>query len=108
PAVDYQAELSRLFTDYETAVSDLLNGANADEVNQRLAAIRAEIAQICATSGNADVTSCLANFGLTLPEVPGMAIQPPVDQPAAPEVPVEQPAPVEETTTDGQAAEPIT
>ncbi|MBJ6986710.1 OmpA family protein [Devosia sp. MC521] len=113
PGVDYQAELTRLVTDYETAISDLLNGANADEVNQRLAAIRAEISDLCAAQGNGDVTSCLAAFGLALPEVPGIAAQPPVEQPVeqpvvAPEVPVEQPTPVEETTSDGQTAEPIT
>jgi outer membrane protein OmpA-like peptidoglycan-associated protein len=106
PVVDYTADLTKLVGEYETAVTDLLNGADRAATEQRLAGIQAEIARICQAAGVTDVTACLANYGLALPAVPGIDPNAVPTQPV-PTEPVVQPDAVQETTTEGLVAEPI-
>src|SRR5690606_26519920 len=88
---------------YNTAVADL--AAGDAEAQARMDAALAEITAFCATIGYDDVDACVAEFGLQLSPLP--EAMPAEDQPAAPAPGDEQPAPVEETTSDGQPAEMV-
>ena len=115
PAADYGALLAAQVDLYEAAIADLMAAGDAADAQARIDAARAEIAAICAEAGQPDPTACLAQYGLELPAVPAIEPTPavPVEEPEADEpvaeeeAPAEQPAPIEETTEDGQAAEPV-
>jgi outer membrane protein OmpA-like peptidoglycan-associated protein/outer membrane biosynthesis protein TonB len=112
-----EAELAAQVEAHNAAVADLAAGADATEAQARIDAALAEITAICSTMGFGDIDSCLIEFGLVLSPLPEQAEQPadePVaeepaaEEPAAEVTPdAEQPAPVEETTTDGQPAEMV-
>ena len=112
-SVDYAGLLAQQVTIYEQAVADLLSGGDAAAAQAQIDGARAEIAAICAESGQPDVNACLAQYGLELPVVPALeqpvvpAEQPEAELPPAEEPMVEQPAPVEDTTSDGEMAEPV-
>jgi outer membrane protein OmpA-like peptidoglycan-associated protein len=78
---------------YDTAIADLMSGGDATAAQANMDAARAQIASICAAAGYPDANACLADNGLQLTEVPGLApAEPaPAEQPA-PEAPAEQPA----------------
>ncbi len=83
-------------------------GGDPAAAQAKIADAQAQIAALCTGAGFADVTSCLAQYGLSLPEVPGLPApteQPVTDQPATD--PAAMPTePVPEGTT-GEAA-PLT
>lgn len=105
--VDISAELAAEVDAYNGAIADLMAGADPADSQARLDAARTRIAELCASAGFADTTSCLAQYGLELPPVPVL------DTPVAPAptdatAPVpEQPPVVEETTVSGAPAEPV-
>jgi outer membrane protein OmpA-like peptidoglycan-associated protein len=85
----------------------LMAGGDAAAAQARIADSQAQIAALCTGAGFADTDSCLAQYGLSLPAVPGLPApteQPPLEQPAdATEMPTE---PLPEGT-QGEAA-PLT
>ena len=109
PAADYAGLLAEQVGIYEDAVAELMAGGDAAAAQARIDAARAEISAICAESGQPDVDACLAEFGLELPVVPALEdpIAPIDEEPANEEPVAEQPAPLEETTSDGEIAEPV-
>jgi outer membrane protein OmpA-like peptidoglycan-associated protein len=77
---------------YNGAVADLMSGGDAAAAQAQIEGARAQIAALCAQTGNSDINACLATYGLSLPAVPGIQQPAPAEQPA----PVEgQPAPVD-------------
>lgn len=118
PAADYAGLLAEQVGIYEDAVADMMAGGDAAAAQARIDAARAEIAALCAEAGQPDVVTCLAQYGLELPQIPAIqqpavpaeepAIEEPaIDEPVVDEPVAEEPAPVEEVTSDGEAAEPI-
>lgn len=129
PAADYGALLSAQVDDFNAGVADLMAGNDPAGAQARIDAAHAEIARLCAEAGLGDEQSCLANFGLSLPEIPALPTAPAAEQPAAPApapaegrpqppaagdqppppAPADQPAPVEQPLTpEGAPAEIIT
>jgi outer membrane protein OmpA-like peptidoglycan-associated protein len=79
---------------YNGAVADLMSGGDAAAAQAQIEGARAQIAALCAQTGNSDINACLATYGLSLPAVPGIQQPAPAEQPAP--APVEgQPAPVD-------------
>ncbi len=107
-AVDYAGLLAEQVSIYEDAAADLLSGGDPVAAQARIDSANAEIAALCAEAGQPDVTACLAQYGLELPVVPALQRPAaPAEQPVVEEPIAEQPAPVEEVTSDGDIAEPI-
>lgn len=80
---------------HNAAVADLAAGADATEAQSRIAAALDQITVICGGLGYADIETCLAEYGLELTPLPeSMSTD-------------EQPAPAEETTSEGEPAEVI-
>ncbi|MBJ3783594.1 OmpA family protein [Devosia sediminis] len=109
-AGDIEAQLAAHVDAYNAAVADL--AAGVPDAQARIDAALAEITAICGLLGYTDNATCTADFGLTLSPLPeaAPAEQQPAAVPADPAAPVpgdEQPAPVEETTSDGQPAEMV-
>ena len=90
---------------HNAAVADLSAGADATEAQSRIDAALDQITVICGGLGYADIEACLAEYGLELTPLPeSMSTD---EQPAAPVPGDEQPAPAEETTSEGEPAEVI-
>jgi len=80
---------------HNAAVADLAAGADATEAQSRIDAALDQITVICGGLGYADIEACLAEYGLELTPLPqSMSTD-------------EQPAPAEETTSEGEPAEVI-
>lgn len=96
PQIDYAAPLAAQVDVFNAAVADLMAGNDAAGAQARIEGARAEIARLCAEAGFADEASCLANFGLQLPQIPAIPARPSSEQPPAPppspETPPQQPS----------------
>ncbi|MCW5720156.1 MAG: OmpA family protein [Devosia sp.] len=96
PQIDYAAPLAAQVDVFNAAVADLMAGVDAADAQARIEGARAEIARLCAEAGFADEASCLANFGLQLPQIPAIPARPSSEQPPAPppspETPPQQPS----------------
>jgi outer membrane protein OmpA-like peptidoglycan-associated protein len=87
---DLKTELQTQVDAYNGAMADLMSGGDAAAAGAKIDAARAQIGALCAAAGYTDVTACLADNGLELVDVPGLAPA----QPVAPApAPTEQPAP---------------
>ncbi|HEY0920491.1 OmpA family protein, partial [Devosia sp.] len=84
PLVQAQADLATAVELYTVGVGQLQAGDPAGQ--STIEAANAQIGDICTSLGFATVEECLAQFGLTLPELPAT----PVTPAAAPETPLEQ------------------
>ncbi|WP_375600092.1 OmpA family protein [Devosia sp. Naph2] len=80
---------------HNAAVADLAAGADATEAQSRIDAALDQITVICGGLGYADIETCLAEYGLELTPLPEYMSTD------------EQPAPAEETTSEGEPAEVI-
>lgn len=85
PAPEYPAALATQVDNFNAAVADMMAGGDVAAAQGRIDGARAEIARLCAEAGFNDEQSCLATFGLQLPEVPALPAAPSAEQPAAPE-----------------------
>ncbi len=91
---------------HNAAVADLSAGADATEAQSRIDAALDQITVICGGLGYSDIEACLAEYGLELTPLPE-PMSTADEQPAAPAPGDEQPAPAEETTSEGEPAEVI-
>ncbi|KQX40110.1 hypothetical protein ASD04_05575 [Devosia sp. Root436] len=105
--VDISADLQVQIDLYNAAIADLMAGGDAAAAQAQMADAQAQIAALCAGAGFADIDSCLAQYGLSLPVVPTLpaaAEQPAAEQPAAEEPITEEPAPAEPAPATDPAA----
>lgn len=93
PAADYGALLGAQLDAYNAAAADLMAGNDPAGAQGRIDAARAEIARLCAEAGLGDEQTCLANFGLQLPEIPALPTAPAPEELAAPAPAEAQPQP---------------
>ncbi|QQR39988.1 OmpA family protein [Devosia rhizoryzae] len=102
-ATGIDGQLAAAVGEYNAAVAELSAGGDAAAIQPRVDAALAQINSICSTLGYADAATCVADYGLTLSPLPEAGAAPVAEQPV-----VEgQETIVEETTVDGQLAEPV-
>ena len=103
--MDISAELQVQVDLYNAAIADMMAGGDQAAAQAQMTAAQQAIADLCAQAGVADVTACLANYGLELPAVPNMEQPAAAVEPAAPaEEPVEQVEALPEGVTEEQVA----
>ena len=106
--VDIGSELQAQIDIYNGAVADILSGGDTATAQANISQAQAEIEALCAGAGFSDVDSCLAEYGLSLPNVPNLPAgelteEPVIDAPAD-ELTEE---PVLDTPVEELPAEPV-